>query len=110
MVSPPTSRRARVIPDPRQARPKVAFIGTGGTISSLGVHPLELQDYGVHNNRLQASGIVDRFPTVNEIADVIAVDFRNVPSTDIYYAEWQELAAICAKLAKDHPDLAGIVI
>src|SRR3954468_1124716 len=91
-------------------KPKVAFIGTGGTISSLGVHPLELQDYGVHNNRLQASGIVARFPTVNEIAEVIAVDFRNVPSTDIYFAEWQELAGICGKLAKQYPDLAGIVI
>jgi L-asparaginase len=92
------------------SKPKVAFIGTGGTISSLGVHPLELQDYGVHNNRLQASGIVERFPTVQEIAEVIAVDFRNVPSTDIYFAEWQELAGICGKLAKQYPDLAGIVI
>ena len=71
----------------KQAKPKVAFIGTGGTISSLGVHPLELQDYGIHNNRLHASGIVERFPTVREIADVIAVDFRNTPSTEIYFAD-----------------------
>ena len=92
------------------SKPKVAFIGTGGTMSSLGIHPLELQDYGVHNNRLQASGIVERFPTVNEIAEVIAVDFRNVPSTEIYFAEWQELAGICGRLAAEHPDLAGIVI
>ena len=91
-------------------KPKVAFIGTGGTVSSLGVHPLELQDYAVHNSRLQASGIVARFPTVNEVADVIAVDFRNVPSTEIYYAEWRELAGICGKLAVEHPDLAGIVV
>ncbi|HSI02631.1 MAG TPA: asparaginase [Reyranella sp.] len=92
------------------SKPKVAFIGTGGTISSLGVHPLELQDYAVHNNRLQASGIVERFPVVNEIAEVVAVDFRNVPSTEVYFAEWQELAGICGKLATAHPDLAGIVI
>ena len=44
------------------SKPKVAFIGTGGTISSLGIHPLELQDYGVHNNRMQASQIAARFP------------------------------------------------
>lgn len=92
------------------SKPKVAFIGTGGTMSSLGIHPLELQDYGIHNNRLQASAIVARFPEVKEVADVIAVDFRNVPSTDIYYAEWHELAAICTKLAAQHADLAGIVI
>ena len=93
-----------------QAKPKVAFIGTGGTISSLGVHPLELQDYGVHNNRLQASGIVARFPEVGEVAEVLAVDFRNVPSTDIYFPEWQALSALCGQLVADHPDLAGIVI
>jgi L-asparaginase len=92
------------------AKPKVAFIGTGGTISSLGVHPLELQDYGVHNNRMHASAIVARFPEVNEVANVIAVDFRNTPSPDIYFPEWQQLAALCSKLASEHPDLAGAVI
>jgi L-asparaginase len=92
------------------SKPKVAFIGTGGTISSLGVHPLELQDYGIHNNRMHAAQIVDRFATVKEIADVIPEDFRNVPSTEIYFREWQELAGICAGLAIEHPDLAGVVI
>ena len=92
------------------SKPKVAFIGTGGTISSLGVHPLELQDYGIHNNRMHAAQIVDKFATVKEVADVIAVDFRNVPSTEVYFTEWQELAGICSKLAQAHPDLAGIVI
>lgn len=91
-------------------RAKVAFIGTGGTMSSLGVHPLELQDYGVHKNRMQASEILAKFPEAMEVADVIAVDFRNVPSTDIYYAEWRELALLCAKLAAEHAYLAGIVI
>src|SRR4029077_4385607 len=79
-------------------RPKVAFIGTGGTISSLGIHPLELQDYGIHNNRMHAGEIVARFPVVNEIAEVIPVDFKNVPSPEIYFPEWRELAARCHRL------------
>jgi L-asparaginase len=94
----------------RGAKPKVAFIGTGGTISSLGVHPLELQDYVVHDKRMHASAIVERFPVVREIADIIPVDFRNVPSTEIYFPEWKDLAALCSKLVADHPELAGIVI
>jgi L-asparaginase len=91
-------------------KPKVAFIGTGGTISSLGVHPLELQDYIVHNKRLHASGIVARFPEAKEVADVIPVDFRNVPSTEIHFPEWKDLSALCSELVARHPDLAGIVI
>ena len=77
-------------------RPKVAFIGTGGTISSLGIHPLELQDYGVHNKRMHASEIVARFPVVEEIAEMVPVDFRNVPSPEIYFPEWRELAGFPA--------------
>ena len=92
------------------SKPKVAFIGTGGTISSLGVHPLDLQDYVVHNKRMHAGAIVARFPEVHEVADVIPVDFRNVPSTEIFFQEWKDLAGLCAELAAAHPDLAGIVI
>lgn len=88
----------------------MAFIGTGGTISSLGVHPLELQDYAVHDKRMHASEIVARFSIVDEIAEVIPVDFRNVPSPEIYFREWRELAALCHRLAAEHADLAGIVI
>ena len=54
--------------------------------------------------------IVARFPVVNEIAEMIPVDFKNVPSPEIYFAEWKELAALCHRLVAEHPDLAGIVI
>jgi L-asparaginase len=95
---------------PGTAKPKVAFIGTGGTMSSLGIHPLELQDYGKHDKRLHASGILARFPEATEIAEVIPVDFKSIPSTEIYFPEWKELARLCRELVAAHPDLAGIVI
>jgi L-asparaginase len=92
------------------SKPKVAFIGSGGTMASLGIAPLEIQDYGIHGNRMHASQILSRFPEAHEVADVTAVDFRNIPSPDIFFPEWKELVALCAKLAADTPDLAGIVI
>jgi L-asparaginase len=92
------------------SKPKVAFIGTGGTISSLGIHPLDLQDYGRHDKRMHAKEIVARFPEANDVAEVIAVDFRDVPSTEIYFADWQALAQLCRALVAAHSDLAGIVI
>lgn len=91
-------------------KPKVAFIGTGGTMASLGIHPLELQDYGVHGTRMHASEIVAKFPEVHDVAEVIAVDFRNLVSPNIYFPEWQALAARCSEVVQEHPDLAGIVI
>ncbi len=91
-------------------RPKIAFIGTGGTIASLGKSPLDLQDYAAEGRMLHAEDILARFPEVGEVADVFPVRYRNVPSPAIAYAEWRELVRLCDALVTDHPDLAGIVI
>jgi len=91
-------------------KPKVAFIGTGGTISSLGEGPLDIMDYVRHNRRLHADEIVARYPELAEVAEVIPVRFRNVPSFDIFFPEWRELVALCDAAVAEHPDLAGIVV
>ena len=91
-------------------KPKVAFIGTGGTISSIGRHSLDIMDYVVNDVRLHAAEIVARFPELAEVAEVIPIRFRNVPSFDIYFPEWRELVLLCDKAVAEIPDLAGIVI
>ncbi|MSP03296.1 MAG: asparaginase [Acetobacteraceae bacterium] len=90
--------------------PKVAFIGTGGTIASLGRGPLDLQDYGAAGQIMQAEEILGKWPVAYQAADVIPINYRNIPSTAIDFADWKALAALCHQLPIDHPDLAGIVI
>ncbi len=89
---------------------KVAFIGTGGTISSLGTGPLDIMDYGATDTRMQADAILAMFPQCAEVADVTAVNFGNVVSHAIYFDTWKRLAALCGRLVAETPDLAGIVI
>ena len=89
---------------------KVAFIGTGGTISSLGAGPLDLHDYGTQNRRMEADAILAMFPQVQEVAEVFAVRYRAIPSTEISFADWKALVLLCNRLVAEHPDLAGIVI
>jgi L-asparaginase len=91
-------------------RPKVAFIGTGGTIASIGKTPLDIVDYAANGVMLHAGDLVARFPELAMVADVIPVGFRNVPSTQIHFPEWKELVLLCDRLAAEHADLAGIVI
>jgi L-asparaginase len=91
-------------------KPKVAFIGTGGTISSIGRHSLDIMDYMSNDVRLHAAEIVARFPELADVAEVIPIRFRNVPSFDIYFPEWRELVQLCDKVVAEIPDLAGIVI
>ena len=92
------------------SKPKVAFIGTGGTIASLGTGPLDIQDYGAAGNVMHAGDILARWPETGLVADVMAVPYRNIPSTAIDFTDWKALVLLCRKLVSEHPDLAGIVI
>ncbi|HUB15600.1 MAG TPA: asparaginase [Acetobacteraceae bacterium] len=92
------------------SKPRVAFIGTGGTIASLGVGPLDLQNYGAAGNVMHAGAILARWPETALVADVVAVPYRNIPSTGISYADWRALVALCDRLVQEQADLAGIVI
>ncbi|WP_428493107.1 asparaginase [Rhodopila sp.] len=91
-------------------KPKVAFIGTGGTIASLGRGPLDVQDYSAVGHVMHAEEILDRWPETALVADVIAVRYRNIVSPAIGFPEWKDLTALCRQVVIDHPDLAGIVI
>jgi L-asparaginase len=94
-----------------RASPDVALIGTGGTItamSSLG--SLDLIEYGNAGTMLEADQLVALYPSVNEVAEVISIRFKAVPSPAIYFPEWKALVLAAEKAVADHPDLAGIVI
>lgn len=91
-------------------KPKVAFIGTGGTIASLGRGPLDVQDYGAAGNVMHADEILAKWPETALVADVFPVRYRNIISPAIGFAEWKGLVALCRQLEHDNPDLAGIVI
>lgn len=91
-------------------RAKVAFIGTGGTIASVGAGPLDTQDYGATGQVLQAGELLARFPDTDQVADVFAVPYRNVPSPRIGFADWQALRETCHRLEREQKGLSGIVI
>ena len=72
------------------SKPKIAFIGTGGTIASLGRGPLDLQDYGAAGNVMHADEILARWPETALVADVVPVRYRNIASPAIGFPEWKE--------------------
>jgi len=90
--------------------PKVAFIGTGGTMSSLGADNLDFIDYPLNDHRLEADEILARVPETARFANVLPVRFRAIPSFDVGLSDWRELAQLCEDLVRQHPDLVGIVI
>ena len=91
-------------------QPRVAVIGTGGTISSVGRNSLDIVRYVENKTIYQVDELLDAFPETKEQAEVIPVRLRAMPSTAIGPVEWLEIAAKIHELAANDPDLAGIVV
>jgi L-asparaginase len=91
-------------------KPKVAVIGTGGTISSIGRDEFDIQDYVTLGKMHDAAGMVQAFPSASKIADLVPVGFPPIPSTQMDFAAWGELLRLIDEQVATHPDLAGIVI
>ena len=91
-------------------RPRIAVIGTGGTISLDGRHSLDLYEYMEFGTRNDIDEIVSRFPEVSEAADITPVPFRLLPSSAVSAADWLDLARLIHELAAgpDAPD--GFVV
>jgi L-asparaginase len=92
------------------AKPRVALIGTGGTISSIGRGSLDLWEYMDTGRKAEPDELLARFPEAAEAADIVPVRFRSVGSPAIQPADWLALdAAVHAAVVREGP-LDGVVI
>lgn len=89
---------------------KVAVLGTGGTISSLGRDNLDLIDYPESGKKLEVDELLARWPEIGRHAQLLPVRFRAIGSTDIGPADWLDMVHIIHGLAREHADLAGLVV
>lgn len=93
-----------------QGKPKIALIGTGGTIGSLGRGPFDIADYATLGKVMDAEQLLAYWPQVHEVAEVVAVKYAAVPSTALGPKEWLELVRLCDQVVAEIPGLDGIVI
>src|ERR1700722_15502463 len=90
--------------------PRVAVIGTGGTISSLGNGSLDVLDYPDFGQKLTSEALLDKFAETRLVPEPMPVTYRQVGSTALGPEDWLELRRIIHKMAKDDPSIAGFVI
>lgn len=93
-----------------QSKPKVAFIGTGGTISSIGRDPLDLIDYPDDSLKLEVDELIEKFPLVHSAVAPLPLRFKAVGSTRIAPEDWLKLHALITHTAAQDPDVAGFVV
>ena len=91
-------------------KPRVALIGTGGTISSIGRNSLDLWEYMDAGRKAEPDELLVRFPEAAEAAEVVPVRFRAVSSANVGPSDWLALdAAVHAAVTREAP-LDGVVI
>ena len=73
---------------------RVALIGTGGTISSIGRDSLDLWEYMDTSRKAEPHELLSRFPETAEAAEIVPVRFRAVGSAAIGTADWLALAQV----------------
>jgi L-asparaginase len=93
-----------------QTLPKIAIVGCGGTISSLGASSLDVLDYPDFGQKIPVAGLLERFPETRLVADPLPHDFRSVGSTSFGPPDWIELRTLLHRMAEADPALAGFVI
>ena len=92
------------------ARPRVAVLGTGGTIGSSGRDSLDTWEYMDHSTRLSVPELLARFPEVEHFAAVEAIDAALISSSGITPENWLDLAARIHELAARPAPPDGIVV
>jgi len=90
-------------------RARVAVIGTGGTISSVGRDPLDVWEYMDHSTRLEADELVAGVPELAAVADVVPVRHRAISSAAILAKDWLALNALVHEVVA-RERAAGVVI
>lgn len=90
--------------------PKIALLGTGGTISGVGRDRLDLYEYGTSGRFMHVAELIANVPELARIAAVVPVRYRNVGSTNIGPEHWLEVVALIHTTVAADPEIAGIVV
>jgi L-asparaginase len=91
-------------------KPCVAIIGTGGTISSVGTNSLDILDYSANETMMQIGELIEAFPELHDVAEIISVELDAIPSTRVFLPEWKKMIEHVNQLVQEFTDLDGIVI
>jgi L-asparaginase len=92
------------------ALPRIAVIGTGGTISGVGRDRLDFYEYGTSGRFMHVDELVTGTPELTRVADIMPIRYKNVGSGEIGPTDWLALLGIIHRAVNDDPSIAGIVV
>lgn len=91
-------------------KPKIAIIGTGGTISSHATHEYDYIDYPETGEKLNITDVITEIPLLWKFAEVLPVPFSQFGSSAITPKDWIRLVDVIEATVSAYPDISGILI
>ena len=92
------------------ARKRIAVIGTGGSIATIGRSSVDLIDYGQFGRVLPVDELFQLFPELSELATYCMTTFCDVHSEAIGPSEWHGLARTIRELLTTASMPDGIIV
>ena len=93
-----------------EAKPRVAFISCGGSISAVGLSSTDLIEYADGCSFLTAPELLARYPEIASLVDVSIVEYPRVSGAAISVAHWLNLLEIIHGTLQTDPGIQGVVI
>ena len=90
--------------------PKVAFVGTGGTIASVGTDPLDLAFYSQTGKVFSLDEVLEQTPDLASVANVVRAPFKAIHSTAMGPDYWPDLARLIDRTLAEDAEIAGAVV
>ncbi|WP_341906644.1 asparaginase [Polaromonas sp. YR568] len=97
--------------DQPQARPRIAVIGAGGTISTRSaLGSLDMVNYMAFGSTLNVEEVLDAVPEAAHYADIAPIRFSAASSTSVSYPDWRALVQRINTFERDHGKVDGFVV
>ena len=90
--------------------PRIAIIGTGGSIATMGRDSLDLAEYIDFGTKIEVDELLQMFPEAAEGFELVAVPFRRVDSKAVSGADWLELNRTINEVVADEAPVDGVVV
>jgi L-asparaginase len=91
-------------------RPRVAVVGTGGTIAFEGTGSFDLVDYGETSRVIPVEELLARVPELSDLAEVVPGNVTVAGSNEVGPPTWLVLRSRILQAIAEDSNLAGVVV
>ena len=91
-------------------KPRVLLLGTGGSISHVGRHALDLVEYSDGARIVEVDEFLQLVPALSEVAEIVPATLRAVRSINISPTDWLALNDAIHALVEQNAPIDGIVV